>query len=76
MRGSDLKGMQMIATSRDPVSYPDDKLGVFRQEGESIIWKEPGGQRTHLLHDRARWEQGCKGSRDLGKAMFSLEQES
>lgn len=61
----------MIVTNRDTIWYPGDKLGVFREE-RRIIWKEQGGQRTYLLHDKAQWEQGCKGSRVLGEPPASF----
>lgn len=62
----------MIATSRDTIWYPDDKLGGFREERGRIIWKEQGGQRAHLLRDAAQWEQGCRGSRVLGESPASF----
>lgn len=62
----------MIVTSRDTIWYPGDKLGGFREERRRIIWKEQGGQRPYLLHEKAQWEQGCKGSRVLGEPPASF----
>lgn len=63
----------MIATSRDTIWYPDDKLGGGgKEERGRILWKEQGGQRAYLLHGAAQWEQGCRGSRVLGDSPASF----